>query len=291
MIALNNITKFYNTKPAVTNINLEFEKGYIYGLLGRNGAGKTTIINIITNRIFATEGQVFIGGDNAVENDFAQAKIFSMTEKSSYPSEMKVRDGLKWVKGFYDNFDTQYANKLCKLFNIDTSKSLKALSTGYNSIFKLILTLASTAEIMIFDEPVLGLDANYREIFYKEVLKRFAELNNTIIISTHLIEEISNIVEKIIIIDEGKIIANASTDEIKENAYVVSGNKTKVEEFIKTRKILHTESLGNYLAVTINDKVSSKDLHDAKTLDLEITAPKLQEVFIKLTSKEKLDNE
>ena len=144
---------------------------------------------------------------------------------------------------------------------------------------------------MIFDEPVLGLDANYREIFYKEVLKRFAELNNTIIISTHLIEEISNIVEKIIIIDEGKIIANASTDEIKENAYVVSGNKTKVEEFIKTRKILHTESLSNYLAVTINDKVSSKDLHDAKTLDLEITAPKLQEVFIKLTSKEKLDNE
>ena len=286
MIALKNISKYYKSKAAVKDVNLEFEQNVIYGLLGRNGAGKTTLINIITNRIFATKGQVFVDGENATENDYAQSKIFCMTDKNSYPGDLKVKDGLFWIKGFYKNFDLDYAKRLCEVFGIDVNKRTKALSTGYNSIFKLILTLASGAEIMIFDEPVLGLDANFRSIFYKELLSRFAELKNIIIISTHLIEEVSVILEKVIIIDNGEIIFNASNNELKEYAYVVSGDKESVETFIKNKRLIHKEALGNYLVATIKNKATDEDLKKIKSLGLDISVPKLQDLFISLTNKE-----
>ncbi|MDD3232326.1 MAG: ABC transporter ATP-binding protein [Clostridia bacterium] len=286
MIVLKNISKYYKSKAAVKDINLEFEPGVIYGLLGRNGAGKTTLINIITNRIFATKGQVFVDGENATENDSAQSKIFCMTDKNSYPGDLKVKDGLKWIKGFYENFDLDYAKRLCGIFGLDVKKRTKALSTGYNSIFKLILTLASGAEIMIFDEPVLGLDANFRDVFYKELLSRFAELKNTMIISTHLIEEISAVLGRVVIIDNGKIILNTSSAELKEYAYVISGDKEKVEKFIKNRNIIHKETLGSYLVATIKNKATDEDLKEIKSLKLDLSAPKLQELFINLTNKE-----
>lgn len=286
MITINNVSKYYNGKAAVKNANLEFRKGAIYGLLGRNGAGKTTLINIITNRIFATEGEVLIDGQKAKENDIAQSKIFCMTEKSGYPSEMKVKDGLRWVKGFYENFDSAYAAELCKLFGIDTKKQIKALSTGYNSIFKLILTLASGAEIMIFDEPVLGLDANFRELFYKELLKRFSVLENTVIISTHLIEEVSALLEEVVIIDDAEIIAAAPIAELKEIAYVVSGDREKVEKYIEDKILLNKEALGNYVAATIKDKVTDAECKLIKAMGLSVSTPRLQEVFITLTNKE-----
>lgn len=288
MITLKNISKYYKNKAAVRDINLTFEKGVIYGLLGRNGAGKTTLINIITNRIFASGGEFLIDGENGVENDFAQSKIFCMTEKSGYPTDLKVKDGLHYVKGFYDNFDSEYADRLCKLFGIETNKHIKALSTGYTSIFKLILTLASGAEVMIFDEPVLGLDANFRDLFYKELIARFTQLENTVIISTHLIEEVSGILERVIIIDDGKILADASADELKECAYVVSGERDKVENFIKGKTVLHRQALGNYLAATVSAKATDETVKEIKKAGLEVSSPKLQEVFIKLTNKESI---
>jgi ABC-2 type transport system ATP-binding protein len=186
-IEIKNVYKSYVKTAALKNVSATFVDGKICGFLGRNGAGKTTLLNIITNRLFADHGQVWIDGEPTVENDRAQGKIFYMTEKNLYPKDMRVRDVFRLTRGFYPQFDLDYANSLADRFKLEVGKKIGGLSTGYLTIFKLVLTLASNAPVIIFDEPALGLDANHRDLFYKELVAHYNAAPNTVIVSTHLI--------------------------------------------------------------------------------------------------------
>lgn len=196
-IQIKNITKRYKDVTALDDISFSFEFGRIYGFLGRNGAGKSTLINIIANRIFADQGEVLIDGIPAKENMGVHEKIFCMSEADLYDRDLKVKDHFKWTNRFYNDFDLDKAFELSKKFNLDINKRFKALSKGYQSIFKLIIALSLNVPYVIFDEPVLGLDANHRELFYSLLLKEFENNERTLIIATHLIEEVSNIIEEV----------------------------------------------------------------------------------------------
>ena len=142
-IKISGLVKKYGSNKVLDNIALEFEEGKIYGLLGRNGAGKTTLLNCITNRVFYNSGEIIVDGESTIENDVALSKIYFMTERNLLPTEYKVKDIFKWTKEFYKNFDMDYAKELSKLFELNINMKLRSLSTGYNSICKIIITLAS----------------------------------------------------------------------------------------------------------------------------------------------------
>lgn len=218
-IQIKNITKRYKDVTALDDISFSFEFGRIYGFLGRNGAGKSTLINIIANRIFADQGEVLIDGIPAKENMGVHEKIFCMSEADLYDRDLKVKDHFKWTNRFYNDFDLDKAFELSKKFNLDINKRFKALSKGYQSIFKLIIALSLNVPYVIFDEPVLGLDANHRELFYSLLLKEFENNERTLIIATHLIEEVSNIIEEVVLIDKGKILLQETVEELLEKGY------------------------------------------------------------------------
>ncbi|NLD46047.1 MAG: ABC transporter ATP-binding protein, partial [Clostridiaceae bacterium] len=222
-VELKNITMYYGKVCALENVSITFEPDKIYGLLGRNGAGKTTLLNLMTNRLFPTKGEITVDGERVIENDKAVEKIYYMSEKNLYPENMKVKDIFYWTKEFYPTFDMGYAAELCKKFDLSQDKKFKALSTGYKSIAKVITAMASNSRVIIFDEPVLGLDANHRDLFYRELLANYMEEQKTIILSTHIIEEISKILERVIIINDKKITVNDSTENLMKSAYCVSG--------------------------------------------------------------------
>ena len=283
-IEIKNVSKTFGKTVALKDVSISLLPNKIYGLLGRNGAGKTTLINIITNKLFASTGDVLIDGETVVENDNALAKIYCMTEKNIHPEEMKVKDGFKWSKEFYPSFDTDYAYDLSEKFQLNTNKKIKELSTGYNSIFKLILTLSVGTPLIIFDEPVLGLDANHRELFYKELIKNYSEHPKTIVISTHLIEEISNVLEEVIIIKDGQTVISQSLDNVLELAYSVSGECINVDNYLKGKNVLSEETIGKFKVATIYQKRDKADKDLIQELGLEITPAKLQELFISLTN-------
>ena len=193
-IEIKNVSKQYKNVAALDDVTLTFAPGKIYGLLGRNGAGKTTLLNIIASRIFASGGTVTIDGENAVENMRVHDKIFCMSEQDLYSPALKVRDHFKWTARFYEHFDIERAHEIAALFGLDEGKRFKALSKGYQSIFKLTVALALDVPYVIFDEPVLGLDANNRELFYKLLLEKYEREGNTLILATHLIEEVANLI-------------------------------------------------------------------------------------------------
>ena len=287
-IKISNLTKEYGKYKVLDNVSLTIEENKIYGLLGRNGAGKTTLLNLITNRIFQTEGTITIDDENVVENGGALEKMYFMTELDLYPESMKVKELFKWTKEFYSKFDMDYAMKLSKKFGINTNKKFKELSTGYSSICKIIITLASGAEILIFDEPVLGLDANHRDMFYKELVANYIYEPKTIILSTHIIEEVSEILEKVIIIKDGKLLGDKEVESLLGGAYLVSGSSENVGKYIENKKCINIEAIAGFKEATIIGELSKEDNNQIKELGLEISKVELQKLFIHLTGEEEV---
>jgi ABC-2 type transport system ATP-binding protein len=227
---------------------------------------------------------VLIDGEPAVENDLAQAKIFYMTEKTLYPKEMKVREVFQLTRGFYPQFDLDYARSLADRFKLETGKKIGGLSTGYLSIFKLVLTLASNAPVLLFDEPVLGLDANHRDLFYRELLARYNATGQTVILSTHLIEEAAGLLEEVTIIKEGEILLNQAVEGVLQLAYTVSGSQENVDRYTAGKKVIREEALGRFKAATIYQPRSASDQEAMAQLGLDLAPARLQELFISLTN-------
>ena len=280
-IQIKNITKRYKDVTALDDVSFSFEFGKIYGFLGRNGAGKTTLINIIANRIFADQGEILIDGIPAKENMGVHEKIFCMSEADLYDRDLKVKDHFKWTNRFYTDFDLKKAFELSKKFNLDTNKRFKALSKGYQSIFKLIIALSLNVPYVIFDEPVLGLDANHRELFYSLLLKEFENNERTLIIATHLIEEVSNIIEEVVLIDKGKILVQETVEELLEKGYSVSGASQEVDHYCVGRNVIGYDELGGLKVAYI---LGEKTVLPQES-NLQITAMNLQKLFVKMTEK------
>lgn len=286
-IEIKNITKKYKDVKALDDVTVSFESGKIYGLLGRNGAGKSTLINIIANRIFPDEGEILIDGMKAKENMGVHEKIFCMSEADLYDRDLKVKEHFKWTARFYDSFDLNKALELAGKFNLDTNKRFKALSKGYQSIFKLIIALTLNVPYVIFDEPVLGLDANHRELFYGLLLQEFERGGQTLILATHLIEEVANIIEEVVLIDKGRILLQESVEILLATGYSVSGLAQEVDSYCQGRNVIGSEQLGGLkVSYILGEKTALP-----KGSNLQISAMNLQKLFVKLTEKGGNENE
>lgn len=280
-IQIKNITKRYKNVTALDDVSFSFEFGKIYGFLGRNGAGKTTLINIIANRIFADSGEILIDDIPVKENMKVHEKIFCMSEADLYDTNLKIKNHFKWIDRFYDSFNLEKALDIAKKFNLDMNKKFKALSKGYQSIFKLTVALSLEVPYVIFDEPVLGLDANHRELFYDLLLKDYEKNERTIIIATHLIEEVANIIEEVVLIDKGKVLLQQNVGDLLETGYSVSGLAQEVDAYCEDKNVIGYDELGSLkLAYVLGEKAPLP-----QGSNLQISAMNLQKLFVKLTEK------
>lgn len=279
-IEISNVSKNYKDTCALNNVSLKIEENKIYGLLGRNGAGKSTLLNIVTNRIFADSGKVLIDGIPSVENDQVQQKVYLMSEKTLYPDKMKIKDTFRWSGEFYSGFDMEYAMAMAERFGLNLNKTVKSLSTGYTSIFKVIIALSVNTPYVLLDEPVLGLDANHRNLFYQVLLEKYSEHPSAIVISTHLIEEVANVIEDIIIIKSGEIYKNESRDELLSKGYTVSGRAAQIDAFIADKNVIGVDALGGLKTAYILGTLNRNSIPEG----IEVTKLDLQRLFIQLTN-------
>lgn len=278
-IEVNNLVKSFGSNRALDKVHFQFKENTIYGLLGRNGAGKSTLLSIIANRIFADSGEVLLDGMSMVENDELQSKLFLMSEKTLYPEKMRINDIFKWSKQFYPDFDEEYAKNLAEQFSLKISDKVNSLSTGYSTIFKLIIALSVNTPYILLDEPVLGLDANHRELFYRILINKFSDRPCTIVISTHLIEEISGLIENIIILKQGKIIKDESCEELLSKGYTITGPISLVDQLIAGKEVIGMDIIGGLKSAYVIGKVENEIPQG-----IEITHMDLQKLFIQLTN-------
>ncbi len=219
LLEIKDLSKKYENKYALKNINLKLSSGKIIGLLGKNGAGKSTLIKLINDLLTPTGGEILIKGNKVgVESK----KIISyLPERTYLNKQMRVNEVLNYFEDFYNDFDIQKAKRLLKDLDLDDSQKLSKMSKGMQEKVQLVLVMSRNAELYILDEPLGGVDPATRDYILDTILSNFNE-NASVIISTHLISDIERILDEVVFIDKGEIALQSDTDELreKENASI-----------------------------------------------------------------------
>lgn len=284
VIELNQLTKSYGDVTAVNNVSFSIEAEKIYGLLGRNGAGKTTIMHMITAQIFATSGELKVFGEDPYENNRVLSQICFVKESQKYPDVYRIHDVLLTSAAIFPNWDHEYALSLVEDFRLPLKRRMKKLSRGMLSSVGIIVGLASRAPLTIFDEPYLGLDAVSRSLFYDRLIEDYSQHPRTIILSTHLIDEVSHLLEHVMVIDNGSLIINEEAEKLRGQAFTLAGHKDIIDSFTAGKEIIHRESFGNLISTTVVDRWDSSKRKQAEALGLELTPVSLQQLIIYLTN-------
>lgn len=272
-LMVNHVTKRYRRHTVIDEVSFNLAPAKIYGLLGRNGAGKSTLLNIITNRIFPTSGMVAMGPQNVNNNDEELGKIYLMSESNMYPKTTRVKRMLSDADRFYGKFDFANARRMLGQFGINEKDRFSNLSTGQKTAVKITIALNVNAQYVLLDEPTLDLDVNYRETFYRELLRTYSEKPRTFVLSTHLISEVQQLVEDVLILHEGKIIVNEPVEELLGRAFLVSGPAQLVDEYTAGQTTTDSQTIGNLKETAVIGELDAlrpiPDQVQIKHLDLQ----------------------
>ncbi|MEI3848526.1 MULTISPECIES: ABC transporter ATP-binding protein [unclassified Microbacterium] len=283
VIEVKNLTKRYRDVVAVDDVSFTIEKDTIYGLLGRNGAGKTTVMSILTAQNFATSGDVRVFGMQPYENAKVLSRMCFVRESQKYPDDALPRHAFETARLFFPNWDQELAEQLVDDFQLPVKTRIKKLSRGQLSAVGVIIGLASRAEITFFDEPYLGLDAVARQIFYDRLLEDYTEHPRTVILSSHLIDEVSNLIERVLVIDRGRIVMDEETDAVRNRAANIVGDASAVDAFVAGRQVIHRESLGNVASVTVLGALTLADRERLAATGLDVAPVSLQQLIVRTT--------
>lgn len=283
VIDVHRLTKAYHNVTAINDVSFSVEENKIYGLLGRNGAGKTTLMQLITAQSFLTSGDLKVFGASPYENQRVLRQICFVKESQKYPQTFHVTDVLELSATIFPNWDADYANALIENFQLPRKQTMSKLSRGMLSSVGIIVGLASRAPLTIFDEPYLGLDAVARGMFYDHLIEDYVEYPRTIILSSHLIDEVSRLLEHVIVLDNGKILIDEEADELRGRAFNLVGPTTKIEPLLADKHVIHREAIGSLVSATVMGQLDSNSRQQAEERGLEITPVSLQQLIIHLT--------
>ena len=299
-IKVENITKIYGTQKALDNVNFIIESGSIVGFLGPNGAGKSTLMKIITGYIHPTSGNAFVKNINVLEEAMKTKKIIGyLPENNPLYLDMYIIEYLKFVSGIYKIKNVE--NRIKEIIFLtglepEKSKKIGALSKGYRQRVGLAQAIIHDPEILILDEPTSGLDPN-QIIEIRTLIKNLGK-EKTVMLSTHIMQEVEAICDKIIIINKGKIIANDDRDEIqtsgKENfaslllEFSNPINETEIKKIFGVKKIMRIENNKYILEFNPNKDIRQDIFNFAvrnnnAVLNMQIKERSLEEVFSNLT--------
>lgn len=210
------LTKKYGNYHALSNIDLQIESGHIIGLLGPNGSGKTTLLKLITGLLQPSSGTLTINGEPVGVN--SKRSISYLPDHTYLDRNMRARDAMDFFEDFYQDFDSMRAYDMLAQLAINPNHKLKTLSKGTQEKVQLILVMSRRANLYILDEPIAGVDPAARDFILNTILSNYDE-NASILISTHLISDIENILDEVIFIQDGNLRTHASVDDLRQKEH------------------------------------------------------------------------
>lgn len=285
-ITVTGLGKTYRDVTALDDVTFTVAEHTICGMLGRNGAGKTTALQIISGHARQTTGSVEVFGRRPFEDRAAMASTCFIREGQKYPDEFTVAHVLASAAGLMPQWDGGLADRLLARFELPTGRRVKKLSRGMHSMLGIVVGLASRAPVTIFDEPYLGLDAVARQMFYDELLADYTEHPRTVVLSTHLIDEVTDLLEQVVLIDRGRMVMNEQVEDLRGEAVVATGPVAQIDVLARGRTELRRETLGTQARATIRGRFTEADRSHARTAGVELTAASLQQLMIGATDRD-----
>ena len=218
------LTRKFNHFFALSNVDLTLERGEIIGLLGPNGSGKTTLIKLINGLLLPTDGQITVNG--SVPGVETKKIVSYLPERGCLDERRRISELISYYSNFYSDFDVSRAHTMLKDLDIDPSLRLKTLSKGTKEKVQLILVMSRNAQLYVLDEPIGGVDPAARDYILRTILTNYNE-DASVLISTHLIADVENVLDRVLFLQNGQITLNASVDEIR------SGHKKSVDALFR----------------------------------------------------------
>ena len=230
IITIDNVCKNYKSKKALDNVSLSIKQGELFGLLGVNGAGKTTLIKILCGLTRKTSGTITINNFNLdKEMDSIKEIIDISPQETSVANNLTVKENLEFFGNIYNNNDANTINEIVDIFNLNEvlNQRAKTLSGGYKRRLSIAIALISKPKILFLDEPTLGLDVFARRELWNIIKK--LQKNITIILTSHYLEEIENLCDRVAILSNGKLLKTGTIEEIKQ----ITNTQNFEDAFIK----------------------------------------------------------
>jgi ABC-2 type transport system ATP-binding protein len=284
-IDVNKLTQTYGEVTALDDITFSLDGGKIYGLLGRNGSGKTSLLSVLAAFRRADSGEVRIDGQPVWENPAITSQIAFIRESGDTVEDSeKAKEALRFAEYLRPNWDAGYAAKLIEKFQVPMSTKIGDMSRGQRSALGIVLGLAARAPLTMFDETYLGLDAPSRYAFYDEILSDYMAHPRTFIISTHLIEEVSQIFEEVLIIDKGDLLLREETESLLSRGAAITGPQDVVDRHVGGLTVIGERQLGRTKSVTIYDTLDDATRRQMRAAGLELEPVPLQDLFVHLTA-------
>ncbi|GLY20780.1 ABC transporter ATP-binding protein [Micromonospora sp. NBRC 101691] len=288
VVAAAGLTKRFGDVTALDDVTFTLEENTIYGLLGRNGAGKTTLMQLITGQTGVTSGDLTLFGERPYENEQVLKRVVFVKESQKYPTVYKVRHVLSLAGRLFPNWDDDFARSLVDDFDLPRDRDVRRLSRGMTSALGVTIGLAARAPLTFFDEPYLGLDAVARQLFYDRLLADYAEHPRTVVLSTHLIDEVADLIEHVLLLDRGRLLLDAPSDELRGEVVDATGPAEVVDGFATGHQVLHRSQLGGTVRATLRGPFDDAERLRAKQLGLDLEPASLQQAVVRLTTEREL---
>ncbi len=284
-IEVSGVTRRHKTTTALDNVSLRFQRDMIHGLLGRNGAGKTSLMSVMTAHDWPDAGDVRVFGQRPHENEQVLPRICFVREDQKYIDDAKAHHALNAAALAFPNWDQELADRLCREFQVPGKTRIKKMSRGQRSAVGVIIGLASRAEVTFFDEPYMGLDAVARQLFYDRLIEDYSEHPRTIVLSSHLIDEIAHLIENVVLLDRGRVLLDEPVEELRDRAVTLVGRADAVEEMTRGREVLQEERMGRTVRVTVLGALSLSEQRRVQQLDVDVVPVSLQQLIVRLTTR------
>lgn len=272
------LTREFGATTALSQVSFDIAPNTICGLLGANGAGKTTLMSILAGHDRPTSGSARVGGMEPFESETVAAATSFIRDNQRYPDNYFLHHALNSASLFHTNWDRDFANELVKTFRLPDKTQVQKFSRGQLSALAIAISLASRAPLTIFDEPYLGLDVAARQRFYELLIEDYSNHPRTVIVSTHLVGEMENILTQAVILNRGQVAVDAPVEDLHRFAFEVSGPGEAVDNLVKPSDVLRRRSIGALATVTARGDYESFRQSVTPDSGLEVRPVTLQDL-------------
>ena len=288
-VEIKNLRRRFGTKAALDDVSLNVPRGCVFGLVGENGAGKTTLIKHILGLLRAEQGSVRVFGlDPVAHPPGVLSRIGYLSEARDLPGWMRVDELLRYTQAFYPNWDNDYAESLRKQFALEPSSKIKHLSRGELAKAALLIALAYRPELLVLDEPSSGLDPVVRRDILEAIVRTVADEGRTVFFSSHLLDEIERVSDRVAMIVNGRVVLDGALDDIREAHHHLTLRFSKPQDSAPLlHRALSIHGVGHEWSVLCNGG-QQEVIAQAASLGAKVVeqrCPTLDEIFVARASR------
>ena len=286
-IEVTDVTKTYGNRTILNHVNFEIKEDVLTGIIGRNGVGKTTLMKITAGHIKETSGSVDVFSEKPFNSLKVSANSIFVDDTMSFSDKLTLKEVLKEADRFYANWDSALAEGLFEYFRLYPNSRHSQLSKGQMNTFNAIIGIDARCPLTIFDEPTTGMDTAVRKDFYRALLKDYIAHPRTILLSSHHLEEIEDLLENILLVNDGVVRFHGSITELQEMFVKVIGSEHVVRNQIAEKNVFSRQTNGPFYEALVEDTFTLEEKMHMNKSGIKIIPVPANDAYVALTSSSK----